>query len=251
MNPLIFDFQGFTGALDLTQLTNLPAVSISTSFGESRSASSLTPRLTQILSPTSAGHLKTVMLPEEEERLLHAGCLTAPATWAEVMECCRAAFRNGDRASLIHLKGDVAGCYITTSGVFLFKSQTSNDTVFYRRFGTWLWWSTDPSDLAEASDLDDDALYECCAGEDVFVYRHQAFVRAGTVLSLRLEQENQEAFAPITAVVLSPLTSFQEAAAMTQDALLEATAPLAQSGERIRLIIVLTHFSSAIVPLLF
>jgi hypothetical protein len=228
MNPFFFDFLGFSGTLDLAQLTDLPPISRSLFLEEQRSAPAFSPRLIQL----SAG-LPNVTAPiEENTRLLLAGCLTAPATWSEVVACCTAAFRDRDMASLSCLEGDFAGCYISSSGIFLFKSAASTDTVFYQRDGTWLRWSTNPSDLVEPSDLDNDALYACCAGEDAFIYR-LAFVRAGTVVCLRLEQEYQEVLAPITSAILPPPTSFHQAAVMTREALLEATAALARSGKRI------------------
>ena len=78
--------------------------------------------------------------------------------------------------------GAYCGSVITPTAVWLFKTASSNDTLFYVREPERLRWSTDPSDLVGGEQLDHDALVQCCAGEDIFAYRGVERVAAGTIV---------------------------------------------------------------------
>ncbi|EFH85703.1 asparagine synthase C-terminal domain-containing protein [Ktedonobacter racemifer] len=171
---------------------------------------------------------------ERENRLFLAG-ITSSETIARLMS------QHDPQSLLTEQKlfcedrlHDLAGCWVSEEKVVLFKTETSNETPFYRRHGESLSWSTNPSDLVEPGDaLDSAALTACCRGDDAFVYHHLSWVRAGTAVVLTPHSEQVFPLSKPTAAPVPHCITLEDWAALTHDTLLDALRPLVRLGQKI------------------
>src|SRR5688572_13255421 len=124
----------------------------------------------QWLNPRGSG--AALPSPAENEHVLLSGVLAEPAT-AELAGRIRAALVNGRYEDLAQIAGELVGCLVTSKKLYLFKSIMGNSsTVFFRRSGDTVRWSTNPADLVEDPDAEIDraAIWRSCRGEAPFIY---------------------------------------------------------------------------------
>lgn len=133
---------------------------------------------------------------------------------------------------LAQIPGEFVGCVVTRKKLFLFRSVTSNETIFYQREGTEVRWSTDSSELvlAGCEEFDRDALWRCCRGDMVFLYRHLKLVRPGYVVVIDAHSDTAIQYDHLRPLELPKRTTLREYAEHTYDLLLQATRPYAVSG---------------------
>jgi len=170
--------------------------------------------------------------PAENEHVLLSGALAEPAT-AELAGRIRAALVNGRYEDLRQVAGELVGCLVTSEKVYLFKSIHGNSsTVFFRRAGDTVRWSTDPADLVEdpAAEIDREAIWRCCRTEDPFIYRSIDRVRPGQVVVLERHRTTAVEYDRITPMELPLRTTLPEYAEIAYELLLDAVRPYAGSG---------------------
>jgi asparagine synthase (glutamine-hydrolysing) len=184
----------------------------------------------QWLNPRGSG--AALPSPAENEHVLLSGALAEPAT-AELADRIRAALVNGRYEDLGQIAGELVGCLVTSKAIYLFKSIMGNSsTIFFRRSGATVRWSTDPADLVEDPDADIDraAIRRCCRGEGPFIYRSMERVRPGQVVVLEQHRTTTIEYDRITPLALPRRTTLPEYAELAYELLLDAVRPYAGSG---------------------
>lgn len=170
--------------------------------------------------------------PAENEHVLLSGALAEPAT-AELAVRIRAALVNECYEDLRQIAGELAGCLVTAKKIYLFKSIMGNSsTIFFRRSGDAVRWSTDPVDLVEDIDaeIDREALWRCCRAEGPFIYRSIDRVRPGQVVVIEQHGTTAVDYDRITPMALPRHTTLPEYAEIAHELLLDAVRPYAGSG---------------------
>jgi asparagine synthase (glutamine-hydrolysing) len=170
--------------------------------------------------------------PAEHEHVLLSGVLAEPAT-AELAARIRAALVNGRYEDLGQIAGELVGCLVTSRKVYLFKTIMGNSsTIFFRRSGDAVRWSTSPADLVEDPDTDIDraAIARCCRGEGPFIYPSIDRVRPGQVVILEQHRTTALEYDRITPIALPRRTTLPEYAEVAWKLLRDAVHPYAGSG---------------------
>lgn len=139
----------------------------------------------------------------------------------------------GRHDRLIQLGDEAAGCLVAHDRVVLFRGVASADQLFYRRSGSRIEWSTDPTDLLDdpLMGVDRDAIWRACRGENVFVYRDLSFVRPGQLVVFDRSSTRSTSFDRITPLDVPRRTSLRQYAELTYDLLVQATR--AYAGRRV------------------
>lgn len=170
--------------------------------------------------------------PAENEHVLLSGALAEPAT-AELAARIRAVLVNGRYEDLGQIAGELVGCLVTAQKIYLFKSVMGNSsTIFFRRSGDTVRWSTDPADLVEDLDAEIDraAVWRCCRGDGPFIYHAIDRVRPGQVVVLEQHRTTAVEYERITPMALPRRTTLPEYAEIAYELLLDAMRPYAGSG---------------------
>jgi asparagine synthase (glutamine-hydrolysing) len=170
--------------------------------------------------------------PAENEHVLLSGALAEPAT-AELVARIRALLVNGRYEELGQIAGELVGCLVTSKKIYLFKSIMGNSsTIFFRRSGDTVRWSTNPADLVEDPDAEIDraAVWRCCRGGGPFIYRSMDRVRPGQVVILEQHRTTTVEYDRITPMALPHRTTLPEYAEIAYELLLDAVRPYAGSG---------------------
>src|SRR5215510_8621418 len=170
--------------------------------------------------------------PAENEHVLLSGALAEPAT-SELANRIRAALVTGHYEDLQKVRGELVGCLVTSQQVYLFKTIMGNSsTIFFRRSGGAVRWSTDPADLIEDpdADIEREAILRCCRGEGPFIYHVIDRVRPGQVVVLEQHRTTVVDYDRITPMALPRRTTLPEYAEIAYELLLDAVRPYAGSG---------------------
>jgi len=184
----------------------------------------------QWLNPRGSGAV--LLSPAENEHVLLSGVLTEPAT-AELAARIRAVLVDGRYEDLGQIAGELVGCLVTSQRIYLFKSIMGNSsTIFFRRSGGTVRWSTDPADLIEDPDTDIDraAISRCCRGEGPFIYHSIDRVRPGQVVILEQHRTAVVEYDRVTPLALPRRTTLPEYAEIAYELLLDAVRAYAGSG---------------------
>jgi len=184
----------------------------------------------QWLNPRGSG--AALPSPAKNEHVLLSGALAEPAT-AELTARIRTALMNGHYEDLGQIAGELVGCLVTSKKVYLFKSIMGNSsTIFFRRSGATVRWSTNPADLVEDPDagIDRAAIWRCCRGEAPFIYHSIDRVRPGQVVVLEQHRTTTVEYDRITPMALPRRTTLPEYAELAYALLLDAVRPYAGSG---------------------
>jgi asparagine synthase (glutamine-hydrolysing) len=184
----------------------------------------------QWLNPRGTG--AALPSPADNEHVLLSGALAEPAT-AELAARIRAALVNGRYEDLRHIAGELVGCLVTSKRVYLFKSIMGNSsTMFFRRSGDTVRWSTNSADLVEDPDAEIDraAIWRCCRGDAPFIYHSMERVRPGQVVVLEQHRTTTVEYDRITPIALPRRTTLPEYAELAYQLLLDAVRPYAGSG---------------------
>lgn len=184
----------------------------------------------QWLNPRGSGAV--LPSPAEDEHVLLSGILAEPAT-AELAARIRAALVSGRYEDLGQIAGEFVGCLVTSKKIYLFKSIMGNSsTIFFRRSGDAVRWSTSPVDLVEDPDTDIGraAIVRCCRGEGPFIYHAIDRVRPGQVVVLEQHRTNVVEYDRITPMALPRRTTLPEYAEIAYELLLDAVRPYAGGG---------------------
>lgn len=184
----------------------------------------------QWLNPRGSGAV--LPSPAENEHVLLSGVLAEPAT-AELAARIRAVLVDGRYEDLGQMAGELVGCLVTSQKIYLFKSIMGNSsTIFFRRSGGTVRWSTDPADLVEDLDTDIDraAISRCCRGEGPFIYHSIDRVRPGQVVILEQHRTTVVEYDRVTPLALPRRTTLPEYAEIAYELLLDAVRPYAGSG---------------------
>jgi len=178
------------------------------------------------------GRVAVLPSPAENDHVLLSGALAEPAT-AELAARIRAALVNGRYEDLGQIAGELVGCLVTSKKIYLFKSILGNSsTIFFRRSGDTVRWSTNPADLVEDPDAEIDraALWRCCQGKGPFIYPSIDRVRPGQVVVLEQHGTTTVEYDRITPMVLPRRTTLPEYAEIAYELLRDAVRPYAGSG---------------------
>jgi asparagine synthase (glutamine-hydrolysing) len=170
--------------------------------------------------------------PAENEHVLLSGALAEPAT-AELAARIRAALVNEHYEELRQIAGELVGCLVTPEKVYLFKTIIGNSsTIFFRRSGGTVRWSTDPADLVDDPDADIDraAIWRSCRTEAPFIYHSMDRVRPGQVVVLDQHRTTVVEYDRIIPMALPRRTTLPEYAEIAYELLLDAVRPYAGSG---------------------
>jgi len=184
----------------------------------------------QWLNPRGSG--AALPSPAENEHVLLSGALAEPAT-AELAARIRAALVNGRYEDLRQIAGELVGCLVTPKKLYLFKSIMGNSsTVFFRRSGDTVRWSTNSADLVEDPDTEIDraAIWRCCRSEAPFIYHSMERVRPGQVVVFEQHRTTTVEYDRISPMALPRRTTLPEYADITYQLLLDAVRPYAGSG---------------------
>lgn len=164
-------------------------------------------------------------------RLLLSGVVSGPCS-AEFVRDVVGAVTTGRYDRPARLGGELSGCVITDAAVYLFRGAASRDQVFYRRSGTLVEWSADPSDLYEGglAGFDRETLWRSCRGEEIFVYPDVEFVRPGHLVILDARSTRIERYERIVPLDLPRRTGLREYSEIAYELLLRTTRPYADAG---------------------
>jgi asparagine synthase (glutamine-hydrolysing) len=138
------------------------------------------------------------------------------------------------------LEGDWTGAYVSAGRAVLMKTRTSTETIFYRRDGPRLCWSTDPRDLLSSHPtFEREALAACCRGEDAFVYQGLSWVPAGYAVSFTPDRVDTFPLAPdpYSLAASPPCRRLTDWAHLAYTSVLEATRHLAVCGQPVGLLL--------------
>lgn len=230
-HPLIGDYIGCSGHIDLHADESQHIQCWCVSFNDRRISQPQAWYALQWLHPdTSPGGVSPLQAFEQEYVLL-SGLLAQPPS-QELVRQIHTSCTRGDYTGLAQIPGEFVGCVVTRKKLFLFRSVTSRETIFYRKDGAEVRWSTDPSELVLAGyeEFDRDALWRCCRGDIVFVYRHLKLVRPGYVVVIDAHSDTVIQYDHLRPLELPRRTTLQEYAEHTYNLLLQATRPYAASG---------------------
>ena len=231
-SPLTRDYIGFSGHIhfpvrDLTCQCILDVPGFSVEGYD---------HLVQLLSPHSASALPSDQpQPFPPATLLLAGIQVASDPLRQFVEHVVQALQQGDYTNL--LIEDYCGCLVTKEAIWLWKTRASNDTIFYRRSGESLCWSTDLRTLATEKDLSHNGLAQCCLGNDVFVYPGIEYVAAGTIVRCSATRTHTTTFDQIVPRWRPTPITLPELAVETRSVLTEVTRPLAQTRKKIGILL--------------
>jgi asparagine synthase (glutamine-hydrolysing) len=136
-------------------------------------------------------------------------------------------------------EGEYCGCLVTQEQVWLWKTRTCNETIFYTHTPSRLRWSTNPGDLAENEPFTAQSLLQCCAGEDIFLYQGIQWIQAGTLASFHPSGKKEIWQLPLFSppIKLTSRISLPDLAERCRNALLDATRSLAQAHRRIGILL--------------
>ncbi len=150
----------------------------------------------------------------------------------DVVQQVICAVMGADYGRLAQIRGVLCGCVVTDEKVFLFRSVSSSDEIFYRRSGPLIEWSTDPADLLHGpqAEIDREGIWRSCRGDDAFVYHSLDFVRPGRLVVLDQNSTSTVWYEHVTPLDLPRRTTLQDYAEITWDLLLQAASPYAHSG---------------------
>lgn len=136
-----------------------------------------------------------------------------------------------DYDRLAQIQGELCGCVVTDEKVFLFRSVSSSDEIFYRRSGPLIEWSTDPADLVHdpRAELGRQEIWRSCRGDDVFVYRGLDVVRPGQLVVVDENSTSTAWYERVTPLDL-PRGTLRDYADIMWELLTEAVRPYAHRG---------------------
>jgi asparagine synthase (glutamine-hydrolysing) len=184
----------------------------------------------QWLNPRGSG--TPLPSPAENEHVLLSGALAGPAT-SELAARIRAALVSGRYEALRQVGGELVGCLVTSQRVYLFKTIMGNSsTIYFRRSGGTVRWSTDPADLVDdpEADIEREAIVRCCRGEGPFVYPAIERVRPGQVVVLEQHRTTVVDYERLTPMAVPRRTTLPEYADLAYELLLDAVQPYAGAG---------------------
>lgn len=172
-----------------------------------------------------------------ETALLLAGALVSSRPAEDGCVSLASALKRDDLGS-VRLEGDCAGVYASAGRVVMVKTRTSNETIFYKKTGSHLSWSTDPRDLLDSQHaLNRAALAACCRGEDAFVFRGLSWVRAGHGVVITKDQVDTFPLESDTLPSFPAGLRLSDWARLAYNVLLDATRHLAKSGEPVGILL--------------
>ncbi|HEX2691914.1 MAG TPA: asparagine synthase-related protein, partial [Kofleriaceae bacterium] len=122
---------------------------------------------------------------------------------------------------------------MTSKAIYLFKSIMGNSsTIFFRRSGDTVRWSTSPADLVEDLDAEIDAaaVWRCCRGEGPFIYHSVDRVRPGQVVVIERDRTITVEYDRVTPMAVPRRTSLPEYAELAYELLLDSVRPYAGNG---------------------
>jgi asparagine synthase (glutamine-hydrolysing) len=233
MPSLILDSIGFSGQHSFPEA--LPARTYRKGGAPSCYSNCQNDHLTQWLSPGAS-----ISLSDQQEPILHAalflaGIVAPPDPFPQLVERFAHAIQQEDYTDL--LIGDYCGCLVTQNDIWLWKTRASTTTIFYRRSTERICWSTDPRTLITARDLSHDGIVQCCLGEDVFVYPGIAHIAAGTIVRCSATGTYTTLFDQIPPFSQPTRITLPDLAVEARSALIEATRPLAESQQKIGILL--------------
>ncbi len=232
-SPIILDYISFSGQVHFP--VQNPALQIRQISEPSCFTNYKSDHLVQLLSPSASSSLSLLLQPSQHTYLFLAGILFCVDPLPILAERIAKAIQQGDYTDL--LIGNYCGCLVTPGSIWLWKTRASNDTIFYRRSGESISWSTDPRSLVTGQDISRDALARCCLGDDVFVYQGIEYVAAGTIVTIDATRTSSTVFDQIHPCSQPMRITLPELAVSTKEALIEATCPLAQTQQRIGILL--------------
>lgn len=225
---LTADYLGCYGRVHFDAITGLPAFATAP-FGERPVIPETAALAVQWVRPGAPA--KLIRLAQAECLLLF-GPVTGPVTGAWAGRIA-AALKDGRYAELARIPGELSGCLVTAGQVFLFRSVAdSMEGLLYRRDGALLRWSTDPADLLDegATEFGLDAIWRCCRGHNLFIYRNITPLRPGQLVIADEKATRTVQFDRITPMDLPRRTSLTEYAELAHDLILRSARAFAGCG---------------------
>lgn len=232
-SSLILDYIGFSGRHTFSEA--LPPRTSREGGAASCTSHKKRDHLAQWLSPGTTTSLLERPASMRHTALFLAGIVVSSDPLSKLAERLVTALQCEHYTEL--LIGDYCGCLAAEGDIWLWKTRASNTTIFYRREGSRLCWSTDPRTLVTEQDLSHDGLAQCCLGEDVFVYPGLPYVAAGTIVRCSSTRTQTIPFDQIPSVSPKLRVTLPELASAARAALIEATHPLAQARARIGILL--------------
>jgi asparagine synthase (glutamine-hydrolysing) len=232
-SPLMLDSIGFSGQHHFSEA--LPAHTYQKGGVLSCFSTCQGNYLTLWLSPGASVPLSERQEPIHHTALFLAGIIAPPDPFLLLTECIAHAIQQEDYTDL--LIGDYCGCLVTQNDIWFWKTRASTAIIFYRRSGERICWSTDPRTLVTAQDLSRDGIAQCCLGEDVFVYPEIAHVAAGTIVRCSATGTYTALFDQIPPFSQPSRITLPDLAVEARSALIEATRPLAESQQKIGILL--------------
>jgi asparagine synthase (glutamine-hydrolysing) len=227
-NKLVGDYTGCSGQVVFSDAQD--EICLRSVSGPERAVARDGSYALQWLNPRGSG--AALPSPAENEHVLLSGALGEPAT-GDLAARIRAALVSGHYEDLRQIAGELVGCLVTSKKVYLFKSIMGNSsTIFFRRSGATVRWSTDPADLVEDPDAEIDraAIWRCCRREAPFIYHSMERVLPGQVVVLERHRTTAVEYDRITPMVLPRRTTLPEYAEIAYQLMLDAVRPYAGSG---------------------
>jgi asparagine synthase (glutamine-hydrolysing) len=230
-HPLVRDYIGCSGHIDLQADESQPIQCWCVSFNDRRISQPQACYALQWLHPDISPEGVSPLWASDQEYILLSGLPAQPLS-QELVQQIHTNCTRGDYTGLTQIAGEFVGCVVTRKKLFLFRSVTSNETIFYRKDGTEVRWSTDPSELLldGYQEFDQDALWRCCRGDMVFVYRNLKLIRPGYVVVIDAHSNTAIQYDRLMPLDLPSRTTLQAYAKHAYDLLLQATRPYAASG---------------------
>jgi hypothetical protein len=169
--------------------------------------------------------------PWGQERLLLGGTVAEPPS-GELAARLAGWLHRGHYHRLTELRGDHTGALVTRSGVYLFRSLFTQNTLYYRTSGNTLEWSTDPRDLVGdgLAELDRTTIWRLCRGDNNTAYPQLRRLRAGHVMVFDGQSTQDVQYDRIVSRGLPRGSSLQDYADAAYELLLRATRPYAAGG---------------------
>lgn len=230
---LVSDYIGFLGCVALDRYP-LALHTTTARVGDPIAPSALTDtsRAVQLIHPHAIQPVEHLSQLIRNEHLQLSGLINRPNSWSEFSSQLADALCDGRNTDLASLVDNFAGCLLADHQIFLFKGLNCVDNIYYRKDGTQLLWSTDPSDLwlNRQVALRRDAVRSCCMGDDAFIFADIEWVPAGHLVIAGRTQLIVKPFDQYVPIHVPRNYSLQEYATLARHLMLRATRAAAHSG---------------------